>query len=531
MITLKKRRRFIQIGQPFLILTILTTMLSGCAGTVQPNPIEIDRHYGGVFNNALASEPLSVDTHCENDDQMHPIEALVMESLVAFGENYSVVPMLAESWEVSHNDTLYTFFLRRGVYFHNGKEMTAGDVIASLDRYLRVGCRAGEFNMIVSYKALDEYTISVEIAQPTAAFLYNLAMPECALNIYPKEIIQNRPQNDLDWGDLIGTGPYHLTEHEVDKVIVLQRFDDYQPYPGQRDGLGGAKNAYFDEIRFYVVPGYAERIAGLQEGLFDWIQDDYNSDLLESNPDLETTWDEHAGAHHLLFNHASAPTADPQFRQAVRMALDVEAFGMFVWGGCSRCFRMSYSLWPLTSYYYASDPSCASQYNQHDPEKARELLGDSGYTGQTLVCIAPTDDKPSLNACTYLQGALADELGVNVEIERIEGDLLERLSGEEPWHLAITVFPNATGSIPAWYPGDPSLIGYASEEMNFSYACLEKSTTYAGRLGCLEDVQRIAYMDVIDIKLWNIVTPWLHRNNIQGYQSWYFPRFFGVWKE
>lgn len=536
---LEKMTKLTKRWPVLLVLNLFTGfLLVSCAETAQNFPVEVDPRFGGVFHYASSTEPLLADSQCDPNLQMHPLQTLVMESLVAFGEGYSVVPMLAESWEVSHNDTMYTFYLRRGVKFHNGKEMTSEDVIASLERYFSEGYRASAFEVIQSYKALDDYSIRIQVSRPTAALLYNLALPEGAVHIYPKEIIQGRPQNDLTWDELIGTGPYQLAEH-TDGRLVLKRFEDYQTYPGQQDGLGGAKIAFFDEIHFHVVPEGGERLAGLKAGIYDWIEGEgqYASSV-EADPDLQVVWDDYAGANHLLFNHSMSPTNDPLFRRAIRALLDMEEFGLAVWEACNQCFQMNYSLWPVFSNHYINDPYSRMKYHQRNPGKARALMNTSSYTGRELVCIASTGLPPSLEVCDYLQEILDLQLAIDVRVELLPPDDFQARINDGGWHFTMMVFPNAMDFYPSWYATDNSndssariSTGYSSEAMETAIAHIESATTFEARLNYLMDIQHIAYEDAIDVKLWDVSKPWFHRSNIKGYESWSIPRFYGIWRE
>src|SRR5690606_28131689 len=93
----------------------------------------------------------------------------VFETLVNIGQDYGLAPQLATHWDVSEDGLTYTFHLRRGVKFHNGKEMTAEDVKASIERFMRVGARAADLRSIDQVRVVDPYTVEIVLKEPLGA--------------------------------------------------------------------------------------------------------------------------------------------------------------------------------------------------------------------------------------------------------------------------------------------------------------------------------------------------------------------------
>jgi len=245
--------------------------------------------FGGELHAASAGNPPTADAPTTTAAATQYIAIHVHETLVAMSENYKLKPMLAESWDVSDDGKTYTFHLRQGVKFHNGEEMTADDVVASFKRFMEVSVRAASFSLVESYEATDKYTVVFKLSKPSRAFLLNHAYVYAPMCIQPKSVIEGKGVGELQVPeDIIGTGPYKLVQYDPDTVWVVERHKDYQPLPGERDGMTGAKIPYFDKIYMHIVPDYAVQVAGLESGEFDLIENfttvSFNS--LKDNPEI-----------------------------------------------------------------------------------------------------------------------------------------------------------------------------------------------------------------------------------------------------
>lgn len=125
---------------------------------------------------------------------------------------------------MSDNRLRHTITLRRGVRFHNGKEMTSADVVPSIRRWGQ-GASLGKplWRVVESLEARDPYTVVIHLRQPSASLLFGLSEPHAA--IYPNEVIEAAREGQLK--EFTGTGPYRFVEHRPDRHIKLVRFPDY----------------------------------------------------------------------------------------------------------------------------------------------------------------------------------------------------------------------------------------------------------------------------------------------------------------
>ena len=171
----------------------------------------------------MIGEPQTLDPMASTADLVGIIMQHVYEPLYTFDGNWNVAPMLAESMPAMSKDGLvYTIPLRKGVKFHNGKEMTSDDVVASLKRWMDMAPRGKAVaKEIKSLEAKGPNTIVITLNRPYAPLLAHLALPNGFAAIMAKDSIAT-PLTQF-----VGTGPYMFKERKPDQYVQLVRFDGY----------------------------------------------------------------------------------------------------------------------------------------------------------------------------------------------------------------------------------------------------------------------------------------------------------------
>src|ERR1035441_4278832 len=178
---------------------------------------------GGAANLAMIGEPQTLDPMASTADLVGTIMLHVYELLYTFDANWNVAPMLAESLpSIPNGGLVYTISLRKGVKFHNGREMTSDDVLASLKRWMDMAPRGKAVaKEIKSLEAKGPNTIVITLNRAYAPLLAHLALPNGFAAIMSKDSIPT-PLTQF-----VGTGPYMFKERKPDQYVQLVRFDGY----------------------------------------------------------------------------------------------------------------------------------------------------------------------------------------------------------------------------------------------------------------------------------------------------------------
>jgi peptide/nickel transport system substrate-binding protein len=341
---------------------------------------------GGILRIGVVGEPPALDAHWTTAVITANMTSHMYEGLYALDENRRPIPMLAESLPtVSADGLVYSFKLRRGIKFHNGKEMTADDVVASLKRWGQWSVYGKVlFAQVADLRVADRYALEMKLKEKSAIVMISLAVQNNFGAIYPKEIAEKfKPEEKAT--EFIGTGPFKFAEWKPDQYIRMVRFDDYQPRPGKPNGFGGAKTAYLDELRWIPVPEVATRVAQMETGELDFAEqltiDAY--DRLVQNPKVRPIIVKPHFWLVAVFNKKEGLMTNQKLRQAWQAALDMEPIMRTVAGGRPEFYRLDASLIPQEMVgWHVRVPGLP--YNERDRAKARRLLQEAGYQGQPI---------------------------------------------------------------------------------------------------------------------------------------------------
>jgi len=204
------RRGFLKTAAATGVGAVLARSLPGSVGGPGAPAAAAPRR-GGTLRIADIGEPLTLDTVATTADLTSSITLPVFEELFTFDAAWRIQPLLVSSSAQSKDGLTYTFTLRRSVPFHNGREMTAEDVVASLNRWGRMSPRGPSvYSHVDSVSASGRDTVIMKLKEPFAPLLAFLALPNGAAAIMPKEIAEAAGTGPLK--QFIGTGPYKFVE-------------------------------------------------------------------------------------------------------------------------------------------------------------------------------------------------------------------------------------------------------------------------------------------------------------------------------
>ncbi len=486
-----------------------------------PTLYDIPREQALVLPGSESTNPRDYDpatTHSAGDK-------LVFSGLVAFDPQLNLIPDLAESWEVSADGTVYTFHLRANARFHDGRPVTAQDVVYSWERaadpatgsdtvltYLGdiVGVKErheGKADHIAGLKVLDEYTLQVTIDAPKPYFLLKLT--------YPTAFVVDRAnvESGREWYRTPnGTGPYKLTRWERFKVKIYQANEDFylavpvipyivvQLYSGIPIRLYEAGEVDIASVYAYDV----ERVSDPAEPL--------HADL-HSNVDLCTSY--------VVFDVSQPPFDDLKVRQAFAMAVDRQKYVDVVFYGVGVPAKGLYP--PALPGYNPDLPGLP-----YDPQRARQLLTESKYKSPAnLPPIVYTDagiGNDSNSTAAALAQMWEQNLGVKITIENLDPNhfydlLYEGKHGQifdQGW---CADYPDPENFIDVlFHSGAQQNLGhYSNPELDALLEAARTERDVSRRIQLYQQAEELLIWDVPAIFLRHSISYVLVKPYVQGY--------------
>lgn len=425
-----------------LLLTVL--MIAGCSSnsstpaTTETGGKASTPAAGGELNVAINTQPATLDPHTSTATILTELSRHIYEQLFALDSSFQVVPMLAESVDESEDGTTYTFHLRQGILFHNGKEMKAEDVVASLNKWKELSSKAKAVIPEATFTEVDEYTVEMKIPQRVYGVLTLLADNGQFAAIMPKEVAESASPTGAT--EYIGTGPFKFVEWKQDQYIHVTKFEDYAPVDLPTNGLSGKKEALVDDIYFHIVTDPSTRVAGIQSGQYDialTLPPD-NYEMLSNNPNLKTEM-ALKGSVGFIYNKADRIFANQKMRQAFNAALDMDSIMLAAFSE-EEFYRIAPGFMLEEQVDWASEVG-SDRYNVKDPELAKQLLEEAGYNGEEIKILSTREYEYMYNSAVVIK-EIMEEIGVNVTIEVVDwATLLDLRTDPTGYDAFVTGFP------------------------------------------------------------------------------------------
>jgi len=516
-----------------VLLSVVAVFL---VGLLMTSAASLAQEEGGVLRVATIGEPPALDSCVTNADITTMIGQHIYQGLFAFDEQWGPVPLLAAGYDVEEDGTLVVIYLRHGVLFHNGKEMTAEDVIASLERYGEFGIRGAVTFGHVDYLASpDKYTVEVHLMDPFGPLPAMLALLNGGPIIVPKEVAESAGGEPIPPAQIIGTGPYRFIEWVPNRHIRLARFDDYKPAatPGAR--YAGNAVAFFDQIDFIPVPELGTRIAGVKAGDYDYAEN-ISSDLydnLVNDPDVQVVVKEPPAFTELWLNEAEGMMTNQKLRQAILVALDTEPI-LYAAFGPEALWVKDGAISPPGTVWYST--AGHENYSQADPERARQLAAEAGYTGEPIRYMTTTQYDQIYNQSLVVAEQLR-AAGFNIDLQIYDwATLVSRRVQPSLWDCFLTTH----GYVP-----DPALYNFISPNYPGWWDTAEKralvdemngTLDFKIRYAAWEKLQALIYEQVPFIntglsKRLEIASPRVANLNTASHPVSIYNYFWNVWFE
>lgn len=417
-------RRLAAFSVPLLlILLALLLAATGCGGKST-----------AAFSYAETSEPTSIDPALADEAVGINIVRYMFDGLVRYDSGTGEVkPAMAEKWETSDDATVFTFHLKKGVKFTNGREVTANDFVYSWTRALDPATKSGmamtimepikgataladgEAKSLAGIEAVDDYTLRVTLDFPLAEFVTFLGHPVCSP--VPQEEVEKTDTNFAEAP--IGNGPFRLRERQPNDHITLERNPDYY-----------GEQAKLDEVTVRIIPNPATAVAELKAGNIDAVKEipAGQAEALKNSSEVKYFAAQINELGFMGLNLNMDPWQDNvKLRQAINWAIDRQTIAETVLQGKAQ---------PADGIVPGAMPGHQQEAMpyRYDQAWAQALLAEAGYPAG--------DGLPPLRLAYRMEGQAADVvqaiqanlagIGVKVELEGLEsGAFLDKMGAGE----------------------------------------------------------------------------------------------------
>ena len=373
---------------------------------------------------------------------------MIYDTLFGTDEKAQIKPQMVESWTESPDHRLWTFKLRRGLEFHDGKPVTGEDVVASLARWGKrdsMGTALMTFVERMDAPAPDSFRLFLR--EPCGFVLEALGKPSSNVPfIMPKRVAETDAFKQIE--EYVGSGPYIFKRDEFkpgDKAVYLKN-TKYVPRKEPASGSTGGKVVYVDRVEWNLALRDAQaQVNALQKGEVDIIEQlsFEHFETVKKDPTLQLPAFDTLGLQYMArFNHLVKPFDNVKVRRAVLAAFSEEPF-LKAQVGVKELYRTCPSMYTCnTPYASAVGSEIQSKSNM---KIAQELLKTSGYDGTPIVVMKPTD-LASIQKLPDVAAQLLRQAGFKVDLQAMDWQtLVGRRAKKDPidkggWHMFLTAW-------------------------------------------------------------------------------------------
>ena len=374
---------------------------------------------------------------------------MVYDTLLAVDDKLAIKPQMVDRWTVSDDKLVYTFVLRDGLKFHDGRPVTSEDCIASLNRWAPKDAMGQKLmSFVKELKAVDDKTFTLTLKEPYGLVLESLGKPSSAVPfIMPKRIAET-PGN-VQISEAIGSGPFVFRKDlwRPGERAIYNKFKDYKPRAEPPSGLAGGKVVYLHRVEWINITDPQTIINALIGGEIDMIEQpviellpllegDKNVKVVDLNP-LGSQID-------FRFNTLHKPFDNPRIRQAVFYALNQQDF--LVAGYTNPKFYKECKALFICGTPLATDKGFEDKLNS-DFAKSKAILKEESYDGTPIVLLYATDT--NTGRLTPIVKALLERGGFTVDMQAMDWQtVVARRTRKEPpsaggWHGFLTTWVSA----------------------------------------------------------------------------------------
>jgi peptide/nickel transport system substrate-binding protein len=465
---------------------------------------------------------------------------MVWDTLYGIDNSLTPRPQMCAGHDISQDQLTWTFTLRDGLLFHDNEPVRAIDCTTSVTRWW-VKDPFGQYlaSLTNDISPLDDKRFRIRLKKPFHQMLYALGAENCF--IMPERMAKTPASEQIK--EYIGSGPFRFLKNEwvSGSRAAWAKFDKYAPRQEPPQYFSGGKVVHFDRVEWIVEPDPATQAAALQTGEVDWVEVPLIDllPMLHKSPGVDVrTFDPLGWLGVLAFNHLYPPFDNPKLLRALLPAVDQKEYVEAMVGEQTRLGKYPVGFF-ISGSPMANIAGLSAVSAPRDIAKARQLVKESGYKGEKIILMSPTDQQ-ALQQEAQVTRNLFEQLGLNVDYQAMDwATLVSRRALQNPpdqggWNSFCTLWGGLAVSNPGssyplrgngrkgWFgwPTDPKLEALRVDWFNAPDLTAQKKIC--------EQIQLDAWQSIPFMPLGQIFQPTAFRTDLTGFVECANVLFWGV---
>lgn len=455
---------------------------------------------------AQGSEPDQLDPHMTSAYASFQVLENVYDTLVQPAADLSMEPAIAESWTISDDNLTWTFTIREGVRFHNGRTLVADDVVYSFERIIAEGMNGWRFGSVESVTAPDDRTVVLTLTQPSPNLLVSIGGFK-GMAIVARETVEDGSIGTQP----VGTGPFRFVSQSPDGGIVLERNEDYWRAD---EGL-----PRLDGIQFVQIPDAGTKLTALRTGEVHWIDTvpPQNIDSLAAEDGITLGRVPGGDYHYFALNQNRAPFDDVRVRRALAMAINRDEIAEAAQFGAATANQTAIPA-SNAAWYLEYAP-----FDAGDVDGARALLNQAGVRDLSVDFLVSSDFPETVTQAQVIAAQLA-AIDVTVNITDVDFSTWLDLQGNGEFDAFMLSWIGNIDPDDFYYAqhhsdGGFNFQGNSNSELDGLLDAARVETDQAARKRLYDQAARIVVDEASYVYLYNPdnINAW--RNEVVGYET------------
>jgi len=419
-------RTFFKKMNLLVLVLVIALVFAGCEGDQAGNIDENEEEK--VLTILQGVDATTLDPNMHSESPTANVDRQIFNSLLDQNDDMEIVPSLASEWEMI-DETTWKFTLREDVYFHDGEQFSAEDVVYTIERIQNPdnnSSQIGNYKEITEASADGEFTLVLKTEEPYPLLLVRLA----ALRVVPKHYVEEVGNEEFAKNP-VGTGPYKFEEWVKDERITLVANNEY--WEGEPE---------IKKVVFKPVPESAARVMSLQAGEADIIENlpPHQVEDINNGENTKVGQADSTRFIMLVFTTQNEPINNLKVRKAINMSIDKDSIVENIFSG-----RATVTAQPVGNYDLGYKNDLESY--PYNPEEAQALLEEAGYgDGLTLNMGSPSGRYPMDKEVSEAIAAQLNENGfdVNLTFEEWGSYATNTLQGNQSYDVWLIGWGSST---------------------------------------------------------------------------------------